>query len=52
MDSSSKNISTLKDLKNNVKDLPKEIAKDKISDLYTYIYNALKKFIVKTAPNA
>lgn len=52
VDNSSKNISTLKDLKNNVKDLPKEISKDKISDLYIHIYNTLKKFTVKTAHNA
>jgi hypothetical protein len=48
VDNSSKNLSTLKDLKNNVSSLPKEISKDKISDCYIYIYNTLKKFTVKS----
>jgi len=52
VDNNSKNISTLKELKNNIKDLPKEISKDKISGLYIHIYDTLKKFIVKTAPIA
>ena len=50
VDKSSKNISTLKDLKNYVNNLPKEISKDKVSANYIYIYNSLKKFVVKTAP--
>ena len=50
VDSSSKNIATLKDLKNNVNNLPKEISKDKLSDSYIYIYNTLSKFTVKSAP--
>lgn len=51
VDSGSKNISTLKDLKKSVNTLPKELSKDKISGLYIYIYNTLQKFIIKTAPN-
>ena len=51
VDSSSKNIATLKDLKSNVNTLPKELSKDKISGLYIYIYNTLQKFIIKMAPN-
>ena len=50
VDSSSKNIATLKDLKSNVNNLPKEISKDKLSDSYINIYNALSKFTVKSAP--
>ena len=51
VDDSSKNIGILKDLKNNANNLPEMISKDKLSDIYIYIYNDLQKFIVKTAPN-
>lgn len=51
VDSNSKNINTLKELKDNVSKLPEKLSKDMVSASYINIYNVLKKFVVKTAPN-
>ncbi|ERI90106.1 Occlusion-derived virus envelope protein E25 [Clostridiales bacterium oral taxon 876 str. F0540] len=42
-DQNSKNINILKELKQHVNSLPKEITRDKVSECYVYIYNILKK---------
>jgi hypothetical protein len=47
VDSSSKNITILKDIIDHVNNLPKEISKDKIGENYAYIYSVLKKVTSK-----
>jgi hypothetical protein len=51
VDGKSKNINTLKELKDNASKLPEKLSKDMVSASYINIYNALRKFVVKTAPN-
>lgn len=47
VDEKSKNFSMLKDLKNYINKMPKEISKDKGSGNYIYIYNILQKVASK-----
>lgn len=47
VDSDSKNIAILNDIKDHVNKMPKELAKDKIAENYIYIYDILKKMNFK-----
>lgn len=44
IDTNSKNIDKLKEIKNKVNSLPEKISKDNLEENYVFIYNYLKKF--------